>query len=148
MNLFDRIQNDIVSSMKARDEIRLATTRMIKTALKKYEGDTRKPLDEAAETKVLNMLRKQRLDAIEMFRKGGREELAQREEAELKIVESYLPAPATAEEMDAAVESAIQETGADSLKQMGVVMKAAREKLAEKLVDGKTLSEKVRARLS
>ena len=75
MNLFDRIQNDIVSSMKARDEIRLATTRMIKTALKKYEGDTRKPLDEAAETKVLNMLRKQRLDAIEMFRKGGREEL-------------------------------------------------------------------------
>jgi uncharacterized protein YqeY len=148
MKLLEKIQQDLIAAMKAKAGVRLGAVRMIKTALKKYEVDSGKPLDEAAENKVLNTLRKQRLDAIEMYRKGGRPELAEKEEAELKLVESYMPAPANDEEMEAAVEAAIKETGADSLKQMGAVMKLSQAKLAGKRVDGKTLSGKVRARLS
>lgn len=148
MKLLERIQQDLIAAMKAKAGIRLGAVRMIKTALKKYEVDSGKPLDEEAENKVLNTLRKQRLDAIEMYRKGGRPELAEKEEAELKLVESYMPAPASEEEVEAAVEAAIKETGADSLKQMGAVMKLSQAKLAGKRVDGKTLSGKVRARLS
>jgi uncharacterized protein YqeY len=107
-----------------------------------------KPLDEAAEMKVLSSLVKQRKDAAEAFRKGGRTELAEKEETELRLIESFLPAPPTDEEMDDAVTVALTETGATSMKQMGSVMKAAQAKLAGKRVDGKTLSEKVRARLS
>jgi uncharacterized protein YqeY len=148
MRLLDRIQNDMTAAMKARDEARLSALRMIKAALKRHEVDTGKPLDEQTELKVLNTLVKQRQEAIEMFRKGGRNDLADKEEAERKIIESYMPAEATPAEMDAAVEAAIAETGASSPKQMGAVMKAAQAKLAGKRVDGKTLSEKVRARLA
>ncbi len=148
MRLIDRIQNDMTAAMKARDEARLSALRMIKAALKRHEVDTGKPLDEQAELKVLNTLVKQRQEAIEMFRKGGRSDLADKEEAERKIIESYMPREATAAEMDAAVEAAVAETGASSPKQMGLVMKAAQAKLAGKRVDGKTLSEKVRARLA
>lgn len=148
MRLLDRIQNDMTAAMKARDEARLSALRMIKAALKRHEVDTGKALDEQAELKVLNTLVKQRQESIEMFRKGGRNDLADKEEAERKIIESYMPAEATPEEMDAAVAAAIAETGASSLKQMGAVMKAAQAKLAGKRVDGKALSEKVRARLA
>ncbi len=134
--------------MKARDEARLSALRMIKTALKKTEVDAMKPLDEAAEMQVLNTLIKQRRDSIEMFRKGNRPDLAEKEEAEIKVVETYLPAAPTPEEMEAAIQAALAETGVTSLKQMGVVMKAAQAKLAGKRVDGKALSDKVRARLS
>jgi uncharacterized protein YqeY len=91
---------------------------------------------------------KQRRESAEMFRKGGREELAQREEAELRLIESYMPAAASDEELDAAVTAALGETGATSAKQMGVVMKAAQAKLAGKRVDGKALSDRVRSRLA
>jgi len=148
MRLLDRIQNDMTAAMKARDEARLSALRLIKAALKRHEVDTGKPLDEQTELKVLNTLVKQRQEAIEMFRKGGRNDLADKEEAERKIIESYMPAEATEAEMDAAVEAAIGETGATSPKQMGAVMKAAQAKLAGKRVDGKALSEKVRARLA
>lgn len=148
MRLLDRIQNDMTAAMKARDEARLSALRMIKAALKRHEVDTGKALDEQAELKVLNTLVKQRQEAIEMFRKGRRNDLADKEEAERKIIESYMPAEATPEEMDAAVEAAIADTGASSPKQMGAVMKAAQAKLAGKRVDGKALSEKVRARLA
>lgn len=148
MRLLDRIQTDMTAAMKARDEARLSALRMIKAALKRHEVDTGKALDEQAELKVLNTLVKQRQESIEMFRKGGRNDLADKEEAERKIIESYMPAEATPEEMDAAVEAAIAETGASSPKQMGAVMKAAQAKLAGKRVDGKALSEKVRARLA
>jgi uncharacterized protein YqeY len=147
MPLLDVIQRDLIAAMKAKDEARLGTIRLIKTALKKHEIDSGKPLDEATELRVLNMLVKQREEAIDMFRKGGRAELAEKEQAELEVVESYLPAQATEAEMEAAVASALAETGATSVKQMGVVMKAAQAKLAGKRVDGKTLSDKVRARL-
>jgi uncharacterized protein YqeY len=93
------------------------------------------------------MLIKQRREAADMFRKGGREELAAKEEAELKLIESYMPASASDEELDTAVAASIAETGATSAKQMGMVMKAAQAKLAGKRVDGKALSERVRAKL-
>lgn len=135
-------------AMKARDEARLGALRLIKTALKKHEVDSMKPLDEATEIQVMKSLVKQRQEAAEMFRKGGRPELADKEEAEQRVVESYLPAAPAGEEIEAAIAAALAETGVTALKQMGVVMKAAQAKLAGKRVDGKALSEMVRARLS
>jgi uncharacterized protein YqeY len=148
MSLLDELQKDLVSAMKARDEARLSAIRMIKTALQKAHVDATRPLDDAGEQQVLKSLVKQRIDAADMFRKGGREEQAVKEEEEKKIIESYLPAAATEEETLAAIEAAIQETGASTAKQMGLVMKAVQAKLAGKTVDGKFISEKVKARLT
>ncbi|HUD99789.1 MAG TPA: GatB/YqeY domain-containing protein [Bryobacteraceae bacterium] len=148
MPLLDRVQKDMVAAMKAREENRLGALRMMKTALKKHEVDAMKPLDEAAEMQILKSLVKQRIEAAEMFRKGGREELAAKEDAERKLIESYLPAAAGETEIETAIAAALAETGVTSLKQMGVVMKATQAKLAGKTVDGKALSEKVRSRLA
>ncbi len=148
MTLLEKVQSEMTQAMKARAEARLGALRLIKAALKKHEVDAMKPLDEAAEMQVLKTLVKQRIEAAELFRKGGRPELAEKEEAELRIVESFLPAAPSSEEMDAAVAAALAETGITSLKQMGLVMKAAQAKLAGKRVDGKALSDKVRAKLS
>jgi uncharacterized protein len=148
MALLDRIQTDMVAAMRAKEEIKLNAIRMIKAALKKHEIDSMKPLDEATELQILGMLVKQRREAADMFRKGGRAELADKEEAELKLIESYLPAAPGDQEIDDAITAAMAETGVTSAKQMGVVMKAAQAKLAGKRVDGKALSEKVRARLA
>jgi uncharacterized protein YqeY len=148
MALLDQIQKDMVAAMKAREEAKLDTIRMVKAALKKHEVDTMKPLDEQSELQILNMLIKQRRESAEMFRKGNRPELADKEEAELKLIESYMPAAPTDEEVDAAIAAAMAETGISSLKQMGVVMKAAQAKLAGKRVDGKALSDRVRSKLS
>jgi len=147
MPLLDRIQSDMVAAMKAKDEARLSAVRMIKAALKKHEIDAMKPLDEPTEIQVLNTLIKQRRESADMFRKGGRPEMADKEEAELKLIESYMPAAPSNEEIDAAIAAALAETGVTSAKQMGVVMKAAQAKLAGKRVDGKALSEKVRGKL-
>ena len=138
----------MIAAMKSHEELRLDTLRMIKTALKKHEVDSMKPLDEPTELQILNMLVKQRHESADMFRKGNRPELADKEEAELKIIESYMPSSPTDAEMDAAVAAALAETGRTSIKQMGVVMKAAQAKLAGKRVDGKALSERVRSKLS
>lgn len=148
MPLLDRIQTDMVAAMKGREEARLSAIRMIKTALKKQEVDSMKPLDEATEMQILNSLIKQRRDSAEMFRKGGREEMALKEEAELKLIESYMPASASEADIDNAIAAAMTETGATSAKQMGLVMKAAQAQLAGKRVDGKVLSDRVRARLA
>lgn len=134
--------------MKAKDEARLSTIRMVKTALKKLEVDSMKPLTEQSEMQVLNTLIKQRKDSVEMFRQGNRPELADKEEAEIKLIESYLPAGASDQDIDDAIAAALSETGVTDPKQMGVVMKAAQAKLAGKRVDGKALSEKVRAKLT
>ncbi|GIU80121.1 MAG: aspartyl-tRNA amidotransferase subunit B [Bryobacteraceae bacterium] len=147
MALLDQLQKDMAAAMKSRDEARLATLRMMKSALMKEKVDSMKELDEAAELKVLNSLIKQRKDAAEMYRQGGRPELAEKEEAEMKLIESYMPAAATEEEMAAAVEAAVAETGATSSRQMGQVIAAARAKLAGKRIDGKRLSDLVKARL-
>ncbi len=147
MPLIDRVQKDMTAAMKSRDEARLSALRMIKAALMKAKVDSPKPLDDAAEMQILKSLVKQRIDAAEMFRKGGRPDQAEKEEAERVLIESYLPAAASESEMDAAIAEAMAETGVTSLKQMGVVMKAVQAKLAGKTIDGKTLSEKVRSRL-
>lgn len=148
MALIDQVQKDMTAAMKASDQARLDALRMIKAALMKHKVDTMKPLDEAAELQILNTIIKQRREAAEMFRKGNRPELADKEENELKIVESYMPAAPSDDEIDAAIASAMSETGITSLKQMGVVMKAAQAKLAGKRVDGKALSDRVRSKLS
>jgi uncharacterized protein YqeY len=148
MPLLDQIQKDMVSAMKAREEARLGALRMIKTALQKHQIDSMKPLDEQTELQVLNMLVKQRREAADMFRKGDRPELADKEEAELKLIESYMPSAPTDTDMDDAIAAAMAETGVTALKQMGVVMKAAQAKLAGKRVDGKALSDRVRAKLT
>jgi hypothetical protein len=148
MPLLDQIQKDIIAAMKGREEARLDALRMIKTALKKHEVDAMKPLDEATELQILNTLIKQRKEASEMFRKGNRPELADKEDAEQKLIETYMPSAPTAEEVDAAIAAAMAESGITSLKQMGVVMKAAQAKLAGKRVDGKALSERVRSKLT
>jgi uncharacterized protein YqeY len=148
MPLLDQIQKDIIAAMKGREEARLDALRMIKTALKKHEIDSMKPLDEPTELQILNTLIKQRKEASDMFRKGNRPELADREDAELKLIESYMPSAPTEEEVDQAIAAAMAESGITSLKQMGVVMRAAQAKLAGKRVDGKALSDRVRAKLA
>jgi uncharacterized protein YqeY len=148
MPLIDQVQQDMVAAMKSKSEARLSALRMIKAALMKQKVDSPKPLDEAAEMQVLKLLVKQRIDAAEMFRKAGRIEQAEKEEAERLLIEGYLPAAATEQEIDAAIAEAMAETGTTSLKQMGVVMKAAQSKLKGKTVDGKMMSDKVRSKLS
>jgi hypothetical protein len=148
MSLLARIEQDMTAAMKAREEARLGALRMIKAALKKREVDQMKALDEAAELQVLGSLVKQRREAADLYRKGSRADLADKEEAELRLIESYLPAAPTEAELDAAIAAAIAETGAVTAKQMGAVMKAAQARLAGKRVDGKALSDRVRARLT
>jgi uncharacterized protein YqeY len=148
MPLIDQVQTEMVAAMKSKDEARLSALRMVKAALMKAKVDSPKPLDDAAEMQILKSLIKQRIDAADAFRKAGRIEQAEKEEAERALIEGYLPAAAGDAEMDAAIAAALAETGVTSLKQMGVVMKATQEKLKGKTVDGKTLSEKVRSHLS
>jgi uncharacterized protein len=148
MPLIDQVQQDMVAAMKSKSEARLSALRMVKAALMKAKVDSPKPLDEAAEMQILKLLVKQRVDAAEAFRNAGREEQAAKEDAERALIEAYLPAGATEAEVDAAIAEAIAETGATSAKQMGAVMKAAQAKLKGKSVDGKAMSEKVRAKLA
>jgi uncharacterized protein YqeY len=148
MALLDLVSKDMVTAMKAHEATRLDALRMLKTALMKHKVDTMKELDEQSELQILNMLVKQRRESADMFRKGNRPELADKEEAELKLIESYMPSAPTEAEIDAAIAAALAETGTPSLKQMGVVMKAAQAKLAGKRVDGKALSDRVRSKLS
>src|SRR6478672_9200364 len=124
MPLIDQVQQDMVAAMKSRDEARLSAIRMIKAALMKAKVDSPKPLDEAAEMQILKSLIKQRMDSAEMFRKAGRTEQAEKEEAERALIEGYLPAGASEQEIDAAIAEAMAETGVTSQKQMGIVMKA------------------------
>jgi len=149
MALVDRIQKDMVEAMKAKEELRLGTIRMVKAALLKYKADNnQKDPDEAAEMQILNMLIKQRRESADVFRKNDRAEMADKEEAELAILESYMPAAATPAEIEAAIAAAIAETPGATIKQMGVVMKAAQAKLTGKRLDGKAMSDMVRAKLS
>jgi uncharacterized protein YqeY len=147
MPLIDQVSQAMVAAMKSRDEARLSALRMMKAALMKQKVDSPQPVDQAAEMQLLKTLIKQRIEAAEAFRKAGRVEQAEKEEAERALIESYLPAAATEQEVEAAVAEALAETGATSPKQMGLVMKAAQARLAGKTVDGKALSDKVRSRL-
>ena len=147
MSIVEQIEKDLVGAMKAKEELKLSVLRMAKAALMNKKVELGKPLGDPEALAVLRTLIKQRRDSTEQFRKGKRDDLADKEEAEIKIIECYLPASASAEEIDAAVASAIQESGATGSKDMGKVMKATMSKLAGKNVDGKQVSEKVRARL-
>lgn len=148
MPLIDQLQKDLLALMKAKDEARLSAVRMLKAALMKAKVDSAKPLDEEAEMKILNSLVKQREDAADMYRKGGRPEQAEKEEAERRVIESYMPAAATEVELETAIAEALAETGATTTKQMGLVMNAAKAKLTGKRIDGKLLSGKVKEKLS
>ena len=148
MALLEKLQKDMVEAMKAKESARLDAIRMIKSALQKFQIDAMKPLDEPSELQVLNTLIKQRREAVEMYKTAGRAELAEKEEVELKMIEAYMPAAASAEDIDAAIAAAIAENPGATAKQMGVVMKAAQGKLTGKRVDGKALSEAVRAKLA
>jgi uncharacterized protein YqeY len=148
MVLSEQIQKDIVSAMKSKDEQRLSVLRMVKAAMQLKEVEKMRKLDDSESIQLLQTLVKQRKESIEQFGKGGRQDLVDKETSELKILESYLPAGASEAEMDAAITQAIASTGATSVKQMGAVVKAAKDALAGKAVDGKALSDLVRARLS
>jgi uncharacterized protein YqeY len=147
MTLVERIQKDLIEAMKAKDELRLSVLRMVKSAMKHKEIEKIRPLEEAESLQILQTLVKQRRESVEMFTKGGRNDLAEKETREIAIIETYLPAAAGAEDMDRAIAAAIAETSATSAKQMGAVIKAARAKLEGKTVDGKALSDRVRAKL-
>ena len=147
MPIIDQINRDLTEAMKAKEAERLSAIRMIKTALKLRETDLPGEVDDAEAMKVLNTLLKQRRDAAEQFRAGNREELAQKEEREALIIQSYLPASASDEEISRAVDESIAEVAASSMKDMGAVMKAVRSKLEGKTIDGKALSDLVKTKL-
>ncbi len=148
MSLIERIQKDLTGAMKTKDELRLSCLRMVKSALKNKEVEKIRPLEEAESLAVLQTLVKQRKESVEQFTRGGRMDLAEKESREIAIIEEYLPAAPTDAELNQAIETAITETGANSPKQMGAVIKAAKARLEGKTVDGKVLSDRVRDRLS
>jgi uncharacterized protein len=147
VNLRDQINADLTAAMKAKDPLRLSVLRMMKTAVKMKEIDVRGELGDAQVIQVLSTLIKQRKDSIEQFTAGNRLDLADKEAAEIKILEQYLPAAATGAEIEATVDQVIRETGASSPKDIGAVMKECMARFAGKLVDGKTVNASVRARL-
>lgn len=150
MTISERINQDIVTAMKARDEHRLGTLRMVKSAIKNKEIDKRAALDDQEAMAVLNTLIKQRKDSIEQFTKGGRQELADKEAAEIGMIEAYLPQAAGAEEITSVVRATISEMNSPTMKDMGAVMKNAMAKFAASgsRVDGKLVSETVKKLLA
>ena len=147
MSIVEKVEKDLVAALKAQEALKLSVLRMIKAALMNKKVELGKAVDDQDALAVLRTLAKQRRESVEAFRKGRRDDLADKEEAEIKIVEAYLPAAASEEEIDVAVAAAIAETGATTAKDMGKAMKAAMAKFAGKNADGKRVSEKVRAKL-
>ncbi len=148
MGLVERIQQDLISAMKTKDELRLSVLRMVKTALKNKQVGKMAALEDAEAVQVLSTLIKQRRDSIEQFRRGGRTDLVEKEQKEIAIIEGYLPARASDAEIDAAIAAAVAETGAKSPKDLGAVMKHVMARFKGQIVDGKTVSERVKAKLS
>ena len=148
MGLEQTLSADIVAAMKAKDQTRLTALRMLKTALTNTSIQKGRALEAAEELQVVSTLVKQRKDSIEQFTKGGRKDLADKEQAEILILNAYLPAAASDEEIAAAVAAAVSETGATSAKDIGKVMKAAMAALTGKTVDGKKVNEAAKARLA
>jgi uncharacterized protein len=148
MGLEQQLSADIATAMKAKDAARLSALRMLKAALMNKSVEKNRALEPGEEQQVVATLVKQRRDSIEQFTKGGRHDLADKERAEIGILETYLPPSVSPEEIEQAVASAIAETGASGLNDIGKVMKAVMAQLAGKTVDGKTVNERVRARLS
>jgi uncharacterized protein YqeY len=147
MTLEQKLSGEIAAAMKARDTTRLVAFRMLKTALTNRSIEKGRPLDAAEELQVVSSLVKQRRDSIEQFLAGNRQDLADKEQAEIAVLETLLPPAATGEQIAEAVERAVTETGAEGPKDIGKVMKAAMAALAGRSVDGKKVNEAVRARL-
>jgi len=148
MSLGEQIVSDLTAAMKAQDAQRTSTLRMVKAAMMNRKIEQGNDLTDEDVQKLLRSLVKQRRDSIEQYEKAGRQELVDKEAAEIAVIEAYLPQAASAEEIEAAVAAAVAETGATSMKDMGKVMKAAQAALAGKNADGKQVSEAVKARLS
>ena len=148
MSLGEQIVLDLTAAMKAQDANRTSTLRMVKAAMMNRQIEKGSELDDDDMQKLLRSLVKQRRDSIEQYEKAGRQELADKENAEIQVIETYLPQAASPEEIEQAVTAAIAETGATSMRDMGKVMKAAQAALAEKNADGRLISEIVKARLA
>ena len=148
MSLGKQIVSDLTAAMKAQDAPRTSTLRMVKAAMMNRQIEKGSELDDDDLQKLLRSLVKQRRDSIEQYEKAGRTELVAKEQAEIDVIEIYLPQAASTEEIELAVVAAIAETGASSMKDMGKVMKATQAALAGKNADGKTVSEVVKAKLS
>jgi len=148
MSYIERIEKDLTAAMREKNELRLSVLRMVKSALKYKEIEKKRALDDLESLQVLQTLVKQRRESVDQFTRGGRKDLADKETKEIAIIEEYLPVAPSDNEIRGAVEDAIAESGADSLKQMGAVVKAARARIEGKNVDGKVLSDLVRVRLS
>jgi uncharacterized protein YqeY len=147
MSLHDRLTEDLKLAMKARDQLRMDVIRMIKAAVMNKEMEIKKDLDDAEMSRVMTTMIKQRRESVEQFEKGNRAELAAKERQEITILESYLPRALSSEELSTVVDAAIQETGVRSLKEMGVVMKAVMARVIGQPIDGKQISDLVRAKL-
>ena len=148
MPLLNDVTTGIADAMRKQDAVRLSTLRMLKAALMNKEVERGRALDDGESLQVVASLVKQRKDSIEQFAKGGRQDLVDKESAEMKVLESYLPPAADPAVIERAVADAISDTGATSAKDMGKVMKAAMAKLAGQTVDGKAVNELVRQRLA
>jgi uncharacterized protein len=150
MSLIDQIQKDIVEAMKAKDELRLSTLRMVKAALMNRKVEKMAELDDKESQQVLSTLIKQRKDSVEQFTKGGRQEMADKEAAEIKLIEAYLPKAAGEEEIVAGVKAVIAEMSSPTMKDMGSVMKNVMTRFATAgmRVDGKVVSEAVKKELA
>ena len=147
MSLKQQIISDLTASMKAQDAPRTSTLRMVKAAVMNREIETGGEMDDEEMMKLLRTLVKQRRDSVDQYEKGGRPELADKEKTEIDVIEAYLPQAASHEEIEQAVDAALAETGATSIKDMGRVMKAAQATLAGKNADGRLVSEIVKAKL-
>jgi uncharacterized protein YqeY len=148
LSFLDEVTSAIADAMRKQDAVRLSALRMLKAALMNREVERGRALDDNESRQVVTSLVKQRKDSIEQFTKGGRSDLAEKEAAEIRVLESYLPPAADPGAIDRAITEAIAETGATSAKDMGRVMKAAMAKLAGQSVDGKTVNELVKQKLS
>jgi uncharacterized protein YqeY len=148
MSLREQVVKDLTAAMKAQDAGRTSTLRMVKAAMMNRQIEKGSELDDDDMQKLLRSLVKQRRDSIEQYEKAGRQELVDKEQAEIDVIETYLPKAASQEEIEQAVSAAITETGASSIKDMGKVMKTAQAALAGKNADGRVVSEVVKGRLN
>ena len=148
MSLSEQIVSDLTAAMKAQDAQRTSTLRMVKAAMMNRKIEQGSELSDDDVQKLLRSLVKQRRDSIEQYEKAGRQELAEKEAAEITVIETYLPQAASTDEIEAAVRAAITEIGATSMKDMGKVMKSVQAALAGKNADGRTISEIVKAKLA
>lgn len=148
MTLLEQVSSDITAAMKAKDQPRLSALRLLKSALMNREVEKGRPLEPSEMQQVVTSLVKQRRDAIEQFERGGRLDLAAKEQAEISVLEAYLPPPVSAADIESEIDAAIAQTGAAGSKDIGKVMKAVMGRFAGRSVDGKAVNELVRRRLS